>query len=161
MALATTLQQYLADQKIAYEIITHRPTISSSMSAEASHVSGDCIAKGVIVKDEDRFMMAVLPASHHVKLGDLSSVLGRAVRLATEDEASELFPDCSTRRYSFAGRSLWRGHGRRRQPGRAARGLLRGRRPYESGASLGGAVFLVDAKCGARSLQHAGLKRRP
>ncbi len=41
-------------------------------------------------------MMAVLPASHHVELGDLSSVLGRTVRLATEDEASELFPDCST-----------------------------------------------------------------
>ena len=96
MALAITLQQYLADQNIPYEVITHRPTISSSMTAEASHVSGDCVAKAVIVKDEDHFVMAVLPASHHVKLGDLSSVLGRAVRLATEDEASELFPDCST-----------------------------------------------------------------
>ena len=96
MALAITLQQYLADQNIPYEVITHRPTISSSMTAEASHVSGDCVAKAVIVKDEDHFIMAVLPASHHVKLGDLSSVLGRAVRLATEDEASELFPDCST-----------------------------------------------------------------
>jgi Ala-tRNA(Pro) deacylase len=96
MALSTTLQQYLADQKIAYEVITHRPTISSSVTAEASHVSGACVAKAVIVKDEDRFMMAVLPASHHVKLDELSRVLGRAVRLATEDEASELFPDCST-----------------------------------------------------------------
>ncbi len=95
MALATTLQQYLADQKIAHEVITHRPTISSSMTAEASHVPGDCVAKAVIVKDQDRFMMAVLPASHHVKLDDLSRVLGRVVRLATEDEASELFPDCS------------------------------------------------------------------
>jgi hypothetical protein len=41
MALSTTLQQYLADQKIAYEVITHRPTISSSVTAEASHVSGE------------------------------------------------------------------------------------------------------------------------
>ncbi len=95
MALAATLQQYLADQKIAYEVITHRPTISSAMTAEASHVSGDCIAKAVVVKAEDRFIMAVLPASHHLKLGDLSSVLSRAVHLATEDEASKLFPDCS------------------------------------------------------------------
>ncbi len=44
MALATTLQQYLADQKIAYEVITHRATISSSLTAEASHVSGDRVA---------------------------------------------------------------------------------------------------------------------
>ncbi len=95
MAVATTLRQYLADQEVAYEVTTHQSTITSSMTAESSHVSGDCVAKAVIVKDEDRFVMAVLPASHHVKLGDLSSVLGRTVHLATEDEASKLFPDCS------------------------------------------------------------------
>lgn len=96
MALAITLQQYLAEQNIAYEVITHRPTPSSSRSAEASQISGDRVAKAVIVRDENRFTMAVLPASHHVKLGDLSNVLGRSVRLATEDETRTLFPDCST-----------------------------------------------------------------
>ena len=59
MALATTLQNYLTAQNIAYEVITHRPTTSSSSTAEASHVSGDCVAKAVIVKDEDRSMIAV------------------------------------------------------------------------------------------------------
>ena len=63
MALATTLQKFLTDQKIAYEVITHRPTTSSSLTAEASHVSGESVAKAVIVKDEDHFMMAVLSAS--------------------------------------------------------------------------------------------------
>ena len=96
MALATRLQQYLTDKEIAYEVITHRPTASSSSTAEASHISGDRVAKAVIVKDEAQFMMAVLPASHHVKLGELSRVFDRPVGLATEDEASELFPDCMT-----------------------------------------------------------------
>jgi Ala-tRNA(Pro) deacylase len=94
MALATTLQNYLADQKIAYEVITHRPTTTSSSTAEASHVSGDCVAKAVIVKDEDRFMMAVLPASHHLQLGELSRLCARPMGLATEEEASALFTDC-------------------------------------------------------------------
>ncbi len=94
MALATTLQKYLTDQKIAYEVITHRPTKSSSSTAEASHISGECVAKAVIVKDEDHFVMAVLPASHHLKLGELSRLFDRPMGLATENEASALFTDC-------------------------------------------------------------------
>ena len=94
MALAITLQEYLTDQNIAYEVITHRPTMSSSATAEASHVSGDCVAKAVIVTDEDRFKMAVLPASHHLRLGDLSRLFNRPIDLATEEEATALFTDC-------------------------------------------------------------------
>ena len=94
MALATTLEKYLSDQQVAYEVITHRPTTSSSSTAEASHVSGECVAKAVIVKDEEDFVMAVLPATHHLKLGKLSRLLNRPVGLATENEASALFADC-------------------------------------------------------------------
>ena len=68
MALATTLEKYLAYQQVAYEVITHRPTTSSSSTAEASHVSGERVAKAVIVKADNDFVMAVLPASHHLNL---------------------------------------------------------------------------------------------
>ena len=95
MALAMTLEQYLADRKVAYDVITHRPTASSSSTAEASHVPGDWLAKAVIVKDGERFMMAVLPASHHLRIGELARLLDRPVDLANEDEASELFADCA------------------------------------------------------------------
>ena len=95
MALATTLEKYLADRQVAYEVITHRPTTSSSSTAEASHVSGERVAKAVIVKDENHFVMAVLPASHHLNLGELSGLLGRPVALANETEASALFDDCA------------------------------------------------------------------
>ncbi len=96
MALAMTLQQYLADRKIAYDVVTHDPTTTASLSAEKSHVPGDWLAKAVIVKDEEHFMMAVLPASHHLRLGELSRLLDRQVGLATEAEASLLFGDCET-----------------------------------------------------------------
>ncbi len=94
MTLAVTLQRYLADQDIQYDVVTHRPTVSSSQTAEASHVPGDFLAKAVIVKDENHFMVAVLPASHHIQLRELSHLLDRPVDLATEKEASELFTDC-------------------------------------------------------------------
>ena len=94
MTIAITLKRYLDDQGVDYEVVTHRPTMTSSRTAQASHVSGECLAKAVVVKDEDDFMVAVLPASHHIQLGELRRLLDRQVGLATEEEASALFPDC-------------------------------------------------------------------
>ena len=94
MALAMTLQQYLADRKVSYDVVIHDPTTTASRSAETCHVPGDWLAKAVIVKDEEGFLMAVLPASHHLRLGELSRLLDRQVGLATEEEACELFADC-------------------------------------------------------------------
>lgn len=94
MTIAATLQRYLADRNIEYDVVTHRPTASSSQTAQASHVPGDFLAKAVVVKDDNGFMVAVLPASHHIQLRALSHLLDRPVGLASEQEASALFTDC-------------------------------------------------------------------
>ena len=39
-------------------------------------------------------MLAVLPAAPHANLEKLASLLGKPVRLASEQEFSSLFPDC-------------------------------------------------------------------
>ena len=53
------------------------------------------LAKVVIIKADDRFVMAVLPSKYKVDFERLSDVLGgEHVRLATEGEFQELFPDC-------------------------------------------------------------------
>jgi Ala-tRNA(Pro) deacylase len=94
MAIAPTLQKYLADRNIAYDTIPHERTMSSMHTAEACHVSGDCLAKGVVLRDGDGYMLAVLPASHHIRLSDLRSELGQNVDFATEQEIEQLFRDC-------------------------------------------------------------------
>lgn len=96
MAIAITLKEYLADRRIDYDVITHRETASASRSAEACNISGDRLAKAVIVKDAAGYLIAVLPASHHIRLGQLSRLLARDLDLASEQEASALFPDCAT-----------------------------------------------------------------
>ena len=53
------------------------------------------LAKVVIIKADDRFVMGVLPSNYKVDFERLSDVLGgEHVRLATEGEFQELFPDC-------------------------------------------------------------------
>jgi Ala-tRNA(Pro) deacylase len=94
MSIAPTLQQYLVARNIQYDVITHEPTLSSSRTAEASRISGDCLAKGIVLRSGG-YVLAVLPASHHIRLSDLKSQLGDNVEIAEEAEVGRLFPDCA------------------------------------------------------------------
>jgi Ala-tRNA(Pro) deacylase len=94
MAIAATLQQYLDDQGVTYDLTTHKTTHCASRTAEASHVPGGNLAKAVVIKRREGYLLAVLPASHHVELNQLGHWLQQPVSLATEDEIAGLFPDC-------------------------------------------------------------------
>jgi Ala-tRNA(Pro) deacylase len=95
MAIAPTFQKYLIAKRLVYDLVPHEPTKCSIHSAEACHVSGDCVAKAVVLRDEDGYVMAILPASHHIRLPDLRKQLGLDVDWATEHEIDELFRDCA------------------------------------------------------------------
>jgi Ala-tRNA(Pro) deacylase len=86
MTIATTLASYLERVGIQPEILTHPHTPSASRTAEASHVSGDRVAKAVLLKDATGYLLAVLPASHHLQLDAVRALTGRSLTLATEEE---------------------------------------------------------------------------
>ena len=94
MTIAPMLQKYLADHKIAYDLIPHQPTQSSLRTAEASHIPADRLVKGIVVRDHESYWLAVLPASRHIRLPELKTELGQGVELATEQEIEQLFGDC-------------------------------------------------------------------
>ena len=94
MAIAMTLRRYLAERGIEYDLVTHAPTFSASRSAQASNVSGDRTAKAVVLKSRGGYVMAVLPASHHIEMDALVDRLGEGVDSATEDEIGTVFADC-------------------------------------------------------------------
>ena len=96
MGIALTMQEYLEDNHVPYDVARHSKTGSSAMTAEASHVPGNALAKGVVLKWDGSYLLAVLPASRHVDLDKVRELVGEKVVLATEDEASSLFPDCDT-----------------------------------------------------------------
>jgi len=88
-----TLTQYLTQQGAAYDELPHEPTETASRTAQACHVSGDRLAKAVVLHDGGGYVVAVLPASHHLRLQDLEG--SSSMRLASEDEIARLFPDCA------------------------------------------------------------------
>ena len=95
MSIAPTLQKYLAAENIQYEEILHELSLSSTRTAEACHISGDRLAKGVVLRCDGEYMLAVMPASHHLRLAELRTKLGDNVDMADETEISQLFRDCA------------------------------------------------------------------
>ena len=94
MAIAMTLKQYLEDHGIEYDVLTHPETGCASRTAQVSHIPGDQLAKGVVIKRAKGYLLAILPASRQVKLDKLGEWLKQTVSMATEEEISTLFTDC-------------------------------------------------------------------
>ena len=81
--------------RVRYEAVLHRPAPTASRRAHSVHVPGDQVAKSVLVRADDRFVLAVLPSTHRIDLDRLAAVLEvERVRLATEDELTRVFTDC-------------------------------------------------------------------
>jgi Ala-tRNA(Pro) deacylase len=89
------LKDYLDQRGIQYVTISHSPAYTAQRIAELTHIPGRELAKTVIVKIDDKFAMAVLPASRRVNLRHLQEAIGAdEVVVANETEFKELFADC-------------------------------------------------------------------
>ena len=76
-------------------MITHSRAVPAQQVAQSAHISGQKLAKTVIVKLDGKMAMVVLPANIKVDLDHLKDFTGvNKVELATETEFNGLFPDC-------------------------------------------------------------------
>ena len=86
--------EYLDQQGVAYEAHEHSPAYTAQEVAAGEHVSGNMLAKTVIVHDGRGFAMCVLPASFKLDLNKVARARkGKNVRLADEAEMAKAFPD--------------------------------------------------------------------
>jgi len=89
------LETFLQQKGVGYEKHTHGTTYTAQGLAHVEHVSGYLVAKPVIVKGKSGFAMCVLPAPKQLDLQRAAEALHESqVRLASESEMAELFPDC-------------------------------------------------------------------
>ncbi|MGR3311181.1 MAG: aminoacyl-tRNA deacylase [Candidatus Brocadiales bacterium] len=95
MPILRRLREYLDESNVRYEVSSHHEAYTAQEIAAALHVPGKKLAKVVIVKAGERFIMAVMPATWKIDMEKMKCVLGNAdVRLATEGEFKGLFPEC-------------------------------------------------------------------
>ena len=89
------LEAYLRENGVSYESQHHARAVTAQEVAAAEHVPGKMFAKTVMVLADEKMVMLVLPAPHHVNPEKAAAALGaREVRLADEERFEDVFPDC-------------------------------------------------------------------
>jgi len=96
MGIAISLQKYLNGRAVAYEVMAHHRTNTSLATAHASSIPEDNLAKGVLIRRKDGYLLAIVPASCSVQLDEVGRWLKQPVGLATEEEVATIFGDCES-----------------------------------------------------------------
>jgi Ala-tRNA(Pro) deacylase len=87
--------KYLKSNRVKFQLRHHPARFTAQEVAAAEHITGEEVAKVVVLKAGDRAFMCVLPATYVLAMDKVRDLLkAKEVRLATEDEISVLFPDC-------------------------------------------------------------------
>jgi Ala-tRNA(Pro) deacylase len=95
MAIPGNIKDYLSENFVSYRHKTHPLAYTSMETAAVDHVPGRELAKTVMVRADNRLIMAVLPADHVINMEALKNELGAEhLRLASEAEFMGRFPSC-------------------------------------------------------------------
>jgi Ala-tRNA(Pro) deacylase len=97
MSVPQRLRSFLDSNYVPYQTLSHSTTYTAQGTATVMQISGKEIAKTVVLcagVHGDEPILAVIPGPRHVKFEKLAVLIGKPVRLATEEEFSRLFPDC-------------------------------------------------------------------
>lgn len=86
--------KYLSEHSVAFELHEHPPAYTAQEVAAEEHVSGNIMAKPVLVRAGDKYVMCVLPASYKLDMKKVAkAVKTRKVHLADEADLARVFPD--------------------------------------------------------------------
>ena len=89
------VKEFLEENKIKYVSISHSTAYTAQEVAASAHIPGKEMAKTVMIKNDGKMAMAVLPANFKIDFDKLKKITGsQNVELASEEEFKYMFPDC-------------------------------------------------------------------
>ena len=87
--------EFLKTSGVKYEVSKHKAAFTAQEMAAEEHEPGQYVAKPVVVRADDKYVMCVLPACYNIDLKALKSQLkAKSVKLATEKDMEKIFDDC-------------------------------------------------------------------
>jgi Ala-tRNA(Pro) deacylase len=90
-----SLDEFLTKARVPYTTFRHPPAFTAMHAAAISHVPGRSWAKTVVCCADGEMVLAVVPAHYTIDLEKLCGLAGAgALRLASEREITDLYPDC-------------------------------------------------------------------
>jgi len=95
MTVPARMREWLDQQKVKYEVLTHMEAYTAQEVAGAAHIPGRAFAKVVMLKGQRGLVMAVLPAKCRVDLRRMQQFLrDDTAVLAEEADFTGAFAGC-------------------------------------------------------------------
>ena len=89
------INELLTNRHVPFQTIHHAPAFTANRMAEMLHVSGQEVAKPVLLRTGRGYVLVVVPANRYVDLQRIREWMGNVpVEMASEDEMDQLFPNC-------------------------------------------------------------------
>lgn len=88
------VSEFLSGERVAFETLLHAPAYTAQHRAKYLGVSGNQVAKAVLLRGQEGYLLAVLPATKRIDTGVLSAELGGPISIATGQEVAVIFRDC-------------------------------------------------------------------
>lgn len=96
MGVATTVENYLKTKQITFTLLEHEYCEGSYNTARVAKIDDHCLAKGVLLRDEDfHYTLCVLPTRNKILRHTLNQIFDRHMELVEEEELAEIFRDCA------------------------------------------------------------------
>ncbi len=94
MSIATTVGDALVFEDIDFKILRHAAVAGSAAAARDAGISPERLAKAVLLKDSQGYLLTVIPATRTLDLEVLRTELHRHLTVAEEQDLDDLFCDC-------------------------------------------------------------------
>ena len=107
------LRQFLDENHVKYIVITHSKAYTSQGVAASAHISGNELAKTVMLKQDGELCMAVLPASRQVDLAKFANFTNSREFRSPASASSRIafriarWEPCRHSETSMASASMW------------------------------------------------------
>lgn len=96
MSISPRLKEFLEARQIPFQVIRHTPTDTAFNAARAAHIPAQYMVKGVLLEDEQGYVLAAVPATRSLNLEHFNAVSGRQLKLVDEQALAAIFDDCDT-----------------------------------------------------------------
>ena len=91
---AGRLAQYLTEHGVEHEMIEHEEALTALAEAREAGEEPDNVAKGVMLIQDHKHLLAVIPASRRLDLAKVHGLVGEGeLRLASEEEMRAIAPN--------------------------------------------------------------------
>ena len=97
MSILQRIKMLLDDNQAKYTVISHSPAFTAQEIASSSFISGNELAKTLILNVNGDVVMTVIPASKRLDIPKLIKIFGiEEISLAQESEFRNIFSECKT-----------------------------------------------------------------